>query len=67
MSLFLPPTAPNLPDWVRKVAVAVNTLLRRPFQPVDALPDNPQPGDAVFDRTDGKAKVWDGSVWQPLW
>lgn len=67
MSLFLPPTAPNLPEWVRKVAVAVNALLRVPFQPMDTAPPDPTPGQAYFDKSTGKARVWDGSAWQNLW
>lgn len=32
MSLFLPPTAPQVPEWVRKAATAVNQLLRNAVQ-----------------------------------
>lgn len=70
MSLQLPPTATNMPEWVRRVAQAVNGLLSSrgfPFPPVDSLPTDPKPGQAVFDNSDGKAKIWDGAAWQALW
>lgn len=67
MSLFLPPTTANQSDFNRKVALAVNMLLRRSLSPSDIAPDNPQVGDAYFDTTDDTGKVWDGSAWQALW
>lgn len=67
MSLFLPPTTTNQAEYNRKIALAVNTLLRRSLTPSDTPPPNPQPGDAYFDTTDNVGKVWDGTAFQPLW
>lgn len=67
MSLFLPPTTTNQAEYNRKIALAVNTLLRRSLTPSDTPPPNPQPGDAYFDTTDNVGKVFDGTVFQPLW
>lgn len=67
MSLFLPPTTTNQADFNRRLAVAVNILLRRSLSPSDVAPASPQAGDAYFDTTDDTGKVWDGAAWQPLW
>lgn len=67
MSLLLPPTTSNMPEWVRKVAVAVNTLLRRPFAPMASAPAKPAEGDGYYDTTLHVARIWDGSTWQNLW
>lgn len=68
MSLFIPPTAFNMPEWVRKVATAVNVLLARPgFPPLAAAPADPVTGQAYFDTALVKARVWDGSAWQNLY
>lgn len=67
MSLFLPPTTSNLPEWVRKAALTVNTLLRRPFASAPSAPVNPAEGDGYYNTTTHKAQIWDGSVWQDLW
>jgi hypothetical protein len=64
MSLFLPPGSS---DFERRVAVAVNALLRRSLAPSATAPANPQPGDAYFDTGTSIGKVWDGSAWRPLW
>lgn len=67
MSLHLPPTATNMPEWVRKVAMAVNSLLtRQAFPLLPAPPANPADGQAYYDTTLGKARVWDGAAWQNL-
>lgn len=68
MSLFLPPTAPDLASFVRKVAAAVNSLLRGNVFPVSATaPPDPQAGQGWFDSSVNKAKVYDGTTWQALW
>lgn len=68
MSLFLPPTASNMAEWVRKAATTVNKLLeRQTFTPLATAPSNPRIGDGYFDTSDNKAKIWDGSTWQALW
>lgn len=68
MSLHIPPTATNLPEWVRKASVAINTLLgRRAFPALPAAPADPQPGDGYYDTTTNKARIWDGGTWNDLW
>lgn len=67
MGMFLPPTASRQDEFNRKVALAVNVLLRRSLSPSDVAPANPAPGDAYFDTTDSTGKVWDGTTWQALW
>jgi hypothetical protein len=70
MSLFLPPTASNMAEWVRKVSAAVNTLLRAretPFLELDTAPTNPGRGQAYYDTTTNKVRIWNGSAWNDLW
>lgn len=64
MSLFIPPGSS---EFERRVAIAINLLLRRSLSPSATAPGNPQLGDAYFDTTSSKGKVWDGALWQPLW
>lgn len=66
--MFLPPTTQDLPSFVRKVAAAVNSLLRGNVFPASATaPPDPQLGTGWFDTSASKAKVWDGTTWQALW
>lgn len=74
MALFLPsnpPTPGSLPEWYRKVSTAVNALLGRQGYlgaPSNTAPIDPQPGAIWIDSTDSnRAKVWDGTTFQPLW
>lgn len=68
MSLLIPPTATNMAEWVRKAATAINSALSRPtFTPMAGAPANPDKGQAYFDETLSKARVWDGSAWQNLY
>lgn len=68
MSLLLPPVASNLADFSRKVATAVNSLLRgEVFPPSSTAPPNPKLGQGYFDTSTNKAKVWNGTAWQALW
>lgn len=70
MSLFVPQTASNMPEWVRKVATAINSLLGGrgfPFPPADADPADPKPGQGYYNTVTNKARVWDGTVWTDLW
>lgn len=68
MSLFLPPTTQDLPSFVRKVASAVNSLLRGNVFPASATaPPDPQLGTGWFNTATNKAMVYDGTSWQPLW
>lgn len=59
-------------DWPRKVAEAVNALIvwtRRSgfaFTP-EAEPSSPAEGQAYFDATSKKLRVWDGTAWQDCW
>jgi hypothetical protein len=64
VSLFIPPGSS---EFERRVAIAINLLLRRSLSPSATAPGNPQPGDAYFDTTDSIGKVWDGTAWKPLW
>lgn len=64
MSLFIPPGSS---EFERRVAIAVNLLLRRSLSPSATAPGNPQPGDAYLDTGTNIGKVWDGAAWQPLW
>lgn len=67
MALHVPPTATSMPEWVRKVAMAVNNLLtRQAFPLLPSAPANPADGQAYWDTTLGKARVWDGAAWQNL-
>lgn len=51
MSLFLPPAAPQVPEWVRKAATAVNQLLRNAVQK-DGTDIYVAPvADAAYDQT----------------
>jgi hypothetical protein len=70
--LLVPPTVSSLPEWARKVAVSVNYLLGRqgfPFgEPATSAPAEPTVGQAWIDASDdNRVKIWDGSIWQPLW
>ena len=69
--LPLPPTPPAsgaLPEWCRKVAGLINGLLsRQTFAPASVAPSSPRVGDGWFDITVNRAKIWDGTTWQPLW
>ena len=69
MSLFVPSTATNMPEWVRKVASALNSLqtARNVMEVLDAAPSNPATGRFYFDTTLSKARVWDGATWQNLY
>jgi len=68
MALLVPPTATNLPEWVRKAATAINILLsRQAFPALSTAPDDPVPGQSYFDTGTSKARVWDGSAWNDLW
>lgn len=80
MILRVPVTASNMVEWVRRAADAINALIRRQdgivsgstplagavFEP-QALPDDPVPGQTVFDEADDTLKTWNGSGWQSHW
>lgn len=69
MSLFLPPTASSVPEWLRKCATAVNSLLKAQnvLESLPSAPSGPVAGQVYFDTALHKARVWDGSAWQALW
>jgi hypothetical protein len=69
MSLFVPPTATNMSEWVRKAASALNSLLtaRNVMEVLDTAPANPAVGRFYFDTTLVKPRVWDGTAWQNLY
>lgn len=59
----------NMPRWVRSAALAINSLIRPKsifFDPGTA-PDGPTEGQAYYDSTLHKLRVWDGSAWQNCW
>lgn len=65
--MSLPPTATNLPEWIRTASGIVNRL-RRGLMPVgDGPPPDPSPGQIYFDTTLNKHRGWDGSAWQNLY
>lgn len=66
MSTFIPPTASNIAEWVRKAAGVVNRLQRAPFQTYATAPQNPNEGDGYYDLTTHMAYIWNGTAWQPL-
>lgn len=80
MILRVPVTASDIVEWVRLAANAINALIRAHdgivsgrtpvagviFQP-QPLPDDPVPGQTVFDEADDKLKTWDGTTWQACW
>lgn len=67
MALHIPPTATSIPEWIRKAATAINSLLvRQPFPLLAAEPADPVAGQAYWDTTLGKARVFDGTSWQNL-
>jgi hypothetical protein len=64
---FLPPTATNMAEWVRKASATINGLLRAPFQSSDSAPQNPIEGQGYYDLTTHKARIFDGTIWRDLW
>lgn len=68
--LLLPPTATNLPEWIRKAAGVINELIRArnfPFPPGSSDPTNPQAGQVYYNTTTNKARAFNGSAWFDLW
>jgi len=69
-----PPTPQTMAGWFRSVARLVNSLLAaqeaaetRPFQMLDAAPAMPVEGQAYYDTTTHKLRVFDGTLWQDAW
>lgn len=56
-------------DWPRRVAQAVNRMLRgsRGFERLAAAPADPFEGQSYYDLTDHISRTWDGSAWQDHW
>lgn len=74
MSLLPVPVDGKGLDWPRKVANAINGLLRTsaaretmPFQMLDAEPSDPVEGRAYFDTTTHKLRTFDGTTWVDAW
>lgn len=68
-SLLVPVDA-KTQDWPRKVANAINALLRRRSSPFDmfaAEPTDPTEGMTYYDTTTHKLRVYDGTIWQDGW
>ena len=60
---------PTNKDWPRRVAQAVNRLLRGStgFERLDAEPNDPFEGQSYYDTTDHVARTWDGTAWMDHW
>lgn len=56
-------------DWPRKVAQAVNRLLRGPqgFERLNTAPTEPFEGQSYYDMVLHISRTWDGTVWQNHW
>ena len=67
-SPVIPETFQNK-DWPRRVAQAVNRLLRGStgFERLPAAPADPFEGRSYYDTTDHMARTYDGTVWQDHW
>lgn len=59
----------NLPRWIRSAALAINSLIRPTsvFFAPGAVPPDPVEGQAYYDATSHKLRVWDGSAWNNCW
>jgi hypothetical protein len=75
--LQIPVTATNLPEWIRRCADAVNSIMTRlvsletqPYRGASltltpaTLPASPDVGMTVMDSADGVVKTWDGATWR---
>jgi len=75
--LQIPVTATNLPEWIRRCADAVNSIMTRlvslETRPNEGasfryesspLPTSPQEGQTVYDQSDKVIKTWDGAAWR---
>lgn len=73
MTPRIPVTTSNIVDWVRRCAVAVNTLLGQldqravtPFTLSLAAPPDPVEGQTYYDLALHKPRYWNGSAWVDL-
>lgn len=66
--MTIPETQTNR-DWPRRVAQAVNKLLRgsQGFERLSVEPIDPIEGQSYYDTTDHMARVFDGTTWNDLW
>ena len=66
--MTIPETQTNR-DWPRRVAQAVNKLLRgsQGFDRLDAEPNDPFEGQSYYDTTDHMARTYDGTTWNDHW
>jgi len=74
VSLLPVPVDAKISDWPRRVANAINGLIdlvrnrgAYPFEPLDADPDDPEPGRTYYNTATNRARTWDGAVWRNLW
>jgi len=68
--LRVPVIAPNMPEWVRKVAAAANQLMNGNLNAKPRLASAPDPaveGDSYYDLTLHKERTYDGTVWRDHW
>lgn len=63
------PESSSTADWPRKVAQAVNRLLRgsQGFERLASAPSDPFEGRSYYDTTTHKARTFDGAIWQDHW
>lgn len=53
------------PEWRRRVALAVNTLLNGNKRAT--APESPAEGDSYYDTALHKQRTFDGSLWRDHW
>lgn len=68
MTLIVPESATNK-DWPRRVAQAVNRLLRGStgFERLPTAPADPFEGQSYYNTTAHMARTWDGTIWRDHW
>lgn len=65
---MIPTSWSSVPDWMRMVATALNTILQgRPFMELESDPPSPTRGFTYFSTTLNKVRTWDGSAWNNHW
>lgn len=64
----IPETSKNA-DWPRRVAQAVNRLLRgaQGFERLESAPSDPYVGRSYYDLTMNVVRTWDGGAWNDHW
>lgn len=60
-----PQTGTIKPEWLRYFIALAEQGVN--LQKRDAAPASPAEGDAYYDLTLHKARMWDGTTWQNWW